>query len=126
MDKLQFLSEIQRQVEIGALTREEVLGIFKEESSTSEVDIKKSLRNIKMSQILSYIGAFIIFIGIVILVIQHWNDIGLLGRILVTLGAGIVAYIMGAMYGYYEKLYQVSQAFYLLSGFLLPVGLAVV
>lgn len=126
MDNSQFLNEIQHQVEVGALTREEVLGLFSEESSVTDSDIKKSLGNIKMSQILSYVGAFIVFIGIVILIIQHWNDIGLVGRILVTLGAGVVAYIMGAMFGYYEKLYQVSQAFYLLSGFLLPVGLAVV
>jgi len=122
MDKIDLFNEVREQMASGVISREEVLSLLGE----GQQDLGQSIKNIKVSQILSYVGAFIIFLGIVVLVIQFWDSMSVLTRILVTLGSGVVAYCLGSVFGLYEKMYQASQAFYLLSGFLLPVGLAVV
>ena len=52
-----------------------------------------------LSQILYLVGGIIIILGIVILIGQHWQGIGSVARVLVTLGMSIVFYISGVLLG---------------------------
>lgn len=67
------------------------------------------------------IGVIIILTGIVILVAQHWTDIGFAGRLLVSLGIACVGYAVGMMMRKPEQR-TISQVFFTLSAVLAPLG----
>lgn len=125
MEKRELLQEIIRGVQEGVITESEVVGAIRA-GSVTVVTHKEPAHVVNMANILSYIGAGIVFLGIAILVGQNWNEMTALVRILVTLGVGLVAYISGVLLGGYPHLERPSQALYLISALLIPGGLAVV
>jgi hypothetical protein len=80
---------------------------------------------VNLSEVLSYIGGFIVFLGITILLVQNWDLLSTLTRVLVTLGSGVVAYFMGIAFVQKEHTQKVSTAFLFLATILLPTGLFV-
>lgn len=81
---------------------------------------------IGITEILSYMGGGIIFLGIVILVGQHWDELNFIARLLVTLGSGIVAYVIGVFLIRDDKTEMMANPFFLISALVIPVGLIVV
>lgn len=78
-----------------------------------------------MSQLLYYIGGGIVFIGISILIGQHWASLGSLVRILLTLGVGLGFFITAVLARQSDKTARLAQAFFFIAGLLLPLGLSV-
>ena len=121
--KEEFLKHVKELAAEGIVTEEEVLEAFRAGKSWQVGEPKKQ---VDISDILYYIGGAIVFIGIGVLVFQHWNELSVATRILATLGSSIAAYIAAVLFSRHEQLDGVSQTFFLLSALLLPVGLGVV
>lgn len=126
MDKQQLLAEISEAIASGQITRDELnqLGGSVQEGTTADQDVFR--RHVGVADVLYYVGGIIVFIGIAILVEQNWETLNTLGRILVTLGSAIAAYLVGLFFINNENTAVVGQVFYFLSGLLMPIGLGVV
>src|SRR3989339_191243 len=110
------------------------LSVLAEQHLVSEQEVLQALRQGKSSpsqhgtasrftEILYYIGGLIIFIGITVLIVQNWEMLNSITRILVTLGVGIAAYVMGVLYMQRKITQNLTTAFFFLSTILLPTGL---
>lgn len=111
MEKQEIISFIETQIADGKISREDLLNINADKHETS-----KNLINI-----FYVIGAIIAIIGITILTVQNWSDIGFFGRIFITLGISLIAYIFGYLLKDKEKS-TLSQIMFSMSAVLAPVG----
>ncbi len=121
MEKHELLQQITEFVQKGLLSKEELLQAYQTGRGGEYVDSKQ----VNIAQVLYYIGAAIVFLGIVILVFQNWDALSKATQILVTLGSSIAAYVVGVLFREYQKFKGVSLAFFLISALLAPVGLGV-
>jgi len=48
-----------------------------------------------LSKLFGYIGGIFVFAGIGVFISMYWGDFGSAARVIVTLGLGLVAFIMG-------------------------------
>lgn len=116
MDKLQLISFIKEQLEKGTISKGDLSDLVaggsveKSEGSSS-----------KLVHILYGIGAIIAVIGVIILIAQNWNEIGMAGRILVTLGISFITYTSAILLKGPEK-NALSQVMFTISAILAPVG----
>lgn len=94
----------------GQISKSEMMAIFSEGDG-------QGTRNV--SNIFYFIGAVIVIIGVLILTVQNWNDIGSFGRILVTIGVALVAYVSAYMTRAKNAL---SQIMFAVSAVLAPIG----
>lgn len=136
MEKQELLNELSIQVAQGIISREEVtllLGINAQPIPTAPApqvleetkEEKAASRRLKLSEALYYIGGGIVFIGIATMIEQNWSSLNDFLRIFVTLGFGCVFYIIAVLLERYLLQSRLSQAFFLLSGLVIPLGLAV-
>lgn len=116
MEKQEIISFIENQIAEGKISKQEVLSAL---STDKKTENSKNLINV-----FYIIGAIIALIGIIILIIQNWSDIGLFGRILVTLGISLSSYVAGYMIKDEEK-NTLSQVLFTMSAILAPVGTGV-
>jgi hypothetical protein len=123
-DKQQLLLEIRQMIQSGDLSEAEVLAQFGSLSNLASNQSSDS-HSLRLSEIMYYIGATIIFIGISVLCYQNWDLFNSATRILVTLGSSIAAFVVGALLYSREDLKKASQGFFLLSAVLAPIGLNV-
>lgn len=137
MDKKELLEQIQGMVRTGQVTREELLGAFDADlaqplvqptgavTSPNEGLLNKLTKHVTIAEVMYYIGAGIVFIGICILVAQNWDFFNPFLRIFITLGSALAAYVIGFVFDRTERFDNVGVAFFLISALLLPLGLAV-
>ncbi len=123
MDKNQLLQTIQIASESGSISREELIHAFEQGQATKKDSALTKPLNI--AEVLYYIGGIIIFVGVMILIAQHWIELNTFTRILVTLGSAIAAYVTGAIFTKYEKFEPLSHVFFLISALLSPLGLSI-
>lgn len=81
-------------------------------------------KNSYILKIFNYVGGALIFFGVGYFVGSNWNNLSDFLKVFVTLGVAIVAYCVGFLFQSANK-YGASNAFYLLSGLLLPLGLMI-
>lgn len=121
MNKEELLQEIHLMAQTGELTQTEVMAALSGEG----VVAVSSHNNLNLAEILYYIGGAIVFMGIVVLSYQNWDSFGSPLRILITLGSSIGAFVVGALLYSREDFRKISQAFFLISGMLAPLGLSI-
>jgi hypothetical protein len=121
MDKQDLLNAVSQMSASKSLTQEELLMAFNSQPMAVEGSDSIS-HSLSLAEIMYYIGAGIVFLGITILCAQHWDDFNMSVRILVTFGSFIASFLVGALLYRYENFKKVSQAFFLLSGILAPLG----
>jgi uncharacterized membrane protein len=119
MDKTQLLALIREKVQDGTVSSEEV---HQAASSVGEVSTRDTSSHI--TNIFYIIGAIIAVIGVVILVVQNWHEIGFFGRAVVTAGIAAATYF-GALYMTKPHQRILSQVFFAISAVLAPLGIAV-
>jgi hypothetical protein len=127
MNKEELLNELSFKIKAGEINRGELLNRFglasiPEKKSGDEVS-KSS--NFSITKILYVLGAAIVVIGIVIFIAQIWTDIGAFGRILVTLGLGLLITVIGSvLLKQYPSNHVISigSVFHAIGGFLIPGG----
>ncbi len=116
MEKQEIISFIENQIAEGKISKQEVFSALSDDKKTNN---SKNLINV-----FYVIGAIIALVGIIILIVQNWSDIGLIGRILVTLGISLSSYVAGYLIKDEEK-HTLSQVLFTMSAFLAPVGTGV-
>lgn len=124
MNKEELLQQIRSLAAENLITKEELTKAYDEAlGKKTDVAITKKLG---ITEIFYYIGGVIVFLGIAVLVWQNWSILSVATKIIVTLGSGIAAYIVGVLFGRYEKMDPVGQAFYLIYALVTPIGLYIV
>ena len=119
MDKTQLLSLIEEKIKEGIITPEEIEKYIHPITEKKESSMAKNITNI-----FYVIGALIVIIGAVILTAQYWDEIGFMGRILVTLGIALVTYVSALfMKGSENRI--LSQVLFVIAGVLAPIGVLV-
>lgn len=127
MDKQELLQAVKSLARQGTITKDELNQAYAEGAtvnlSTTE---EQPTHKIGVVEILYYVGGAIVFIGIAVLINQHWSELNVAARILSTLGAGLAAFVVGILLAQSPKTGGVSQAFYLISALVTPIGIGVV
>ncbi len=123
MQKEAVLQEVRRLAAQHLITREEVLAVF-DRSTEGSTDVALT-RQAGISDILYYIGAAIVFLGISVLIWQHWSILGDATKILSTVGSGIAAYLTATLLSRNERFEVAASAFYFISALVSPLGLYV-
>ena len=123
MDKKDLLKHIQSLASQKAITKDELISAF--DAGISGDVPEEGFRQAGISHILYYIGGAIVFIGISVLIWQHWTALNSATKILSTLGAGIASYIAAVFLSREERLEIASRAFYFISALVMPLGLHV-
>lgn len=78
-----------------------------------------------LQKVLSYIGGAFVFCGICTYVGMVWDDLDSLSRVIITLGSGFVAFLLGLFALGDPKFLRASTPLFLIAAFLQPVGLFV-
>ena len=78
-----------------------------------------------LSKLLSYIGGIFVFAGIGVFISMYWGDFGSAARVIVTLGVGLVTFIMALVCLYDKKYERAATPLFLISSFLQPAGILV-
>lgn len=124
MDKQQLLQELKNSVAAGEISQAEImesLGVPK----ILEAPVLMSAKHVNLAQIMYYLGGAIVFLGIAILLGQNWDYFNPGVKIFVTLGSAIAAYVVAVLLLNYPNLKGPAQAFFLLAGLVMPLGLYV-
>lgn len=138
MTKEEILKYIKEQVEVGNVTKQELLSIAQpqtEQQTGPIVQVPSVQKNIvpenrtedsskNVTGVLYSIGAIIAIVGVGILVGQNWQEIGFAGRILSTLGIAVVVYVAGLLIRG-EEHRNLSQVMFTLAAGLAPFGVFV-
>ncbi|MFZ0890532.1 MAG: hypothetical protein WA005_18985 [Candidatus Binataceae bacterium] len=113
--------------QIAALVRQHGIGIgevaarLKEDESPTVMDKGGSI--LKTS--LGYVGGTFIFSGISLLINIIWYDINSAERVIITLGPGLIAFIMGALCLKDQRFEKAATPFFLIAACLQPFGIFV-
>lgn len=116
VDKQKLLSELSQLAQSGQISESEVL------SAMHIVKLEEN-RHVNLSQVMYYIGASIVFLGICVLVYQNWDSLDFVTKVLITLGSAIATYFVGFLLLKYEDFKGASLGFFLISALLAPLGL---
>ncbi len=121
MDKQQIISFITEQVREGKITKADLFAITDGGVPASEV---KEHASKNLITTFYSIGTIIALIGVSILVGQHWDEIGFIGRILVSLGISLVTYVSALLLTKPSQ-NTLSQVMFTISAALAPLGVYV-
>lgn len=125
MQKEEVLRQIRSLASKHIITIEEVTTAYDEGIKANiDTDITAT-RQAAISDILYYVGGAIVFIGISVLIWQHWSALNNATKILATLGSGVASYITAVFLSRNERLEVASRAFYFISALVSPLGLYV-
>jgi hypothetical protein len=105
------------------ITRDELNAAF-DAGAQLEPDTAE-LRQPGLTHILSYVGGAIVFLGISVLIWQHWTALSDATKILSTLGSGIAAYLTGVLLSRMERFEITGVAFHFIAALVSPLGLYV-
>lgn len=116
-DALQDIVSLARHNQI---TLEEIAQAFNS-PQTQTVKASSSM----LSKLFGYIGGIFVFAGIGVFISMYWDDFGSAARVIVTLGTGLVAFIMGLVCLADKKYERAATPLFLISSFLQPTGILV-
>ena len=121
MEKQDLLQQIKSAALSGELSRQELLDAY--DSTKPKISETKTGQRTSFSESIQYLGSGIVFIGIALLVGNNWQTLSFAVKILATLGAALVAFIIAAMLLRQEKTRRLGYAFSLISILVMPVGI---
>lgn len=78
-----------------------------------------------LSKLLGYIGGIFVFAGIGIFISMYWHDFGSAARVIVTLGTGLVLFVMALACLSDKKYERAATPFFLMAALLQPSGILV-
>ena len=127
MNKEELLQELSAKISRGEIRREEVLSKLNLAPTTQQMSNEgtKRFSHFPVTKILYVLGATIVIIGIIIFVTQTWDDIGSFGRIMVTLGLGLLIAAIGSVLLKQKPEENIGPIFHLIGGLLIPGGAVV-
>lgn len=122
MEKQELLSTVTSLSSQNLITKDELIQAFEDGRKKKSSVLTKELG---ISGVLYFIGGFIVFIGITVLIWQNWTTLNSFTKILATVGFGILAYFVGVLLHKEEKYGAVGYAFHLIAALVIPLGLGV-
>jgi len=130
MNQEELLQELSAKINSGEISREEItsrLGFTQLIQSRQENEEKiKKIPHFSFTKILYVLGVTIIVFGIIALVARIWNDMGPFGRILITLGLGLLTTTIGSILLLKQKPEEkLGMVFHFIGGILIPGGAVV-
>ncbi|MDA1061152.1 MAG: DUF2157 domain-containing protein [bacterium] len=117
MHKQDFLDLVKKAAHAEVASKAEILRAY-------ESALSKNNKQIDISRAMYGIGGLIVVMGISFLVCQNWDLLNTFTKILSSLGAGIMAYIIGVILRD-KKFEHLSNAFYFIALLVIPIGLYV-
>ena len=78
-----------------------------------------------LSRLFGYIGGIFVFAGIGVFISMFWDDFGSAARVIVTLGSGLVAFMMAVACLYDTKFERAATPLFLIAALLQPTGILV-
>ncbi|MES2579247.1 MAG: DUF2157 domain-containing protein [Pseudomonadota bacterium] len=78
-----------------------------------------------LSKLFGYIGGIFVFAGIGVFISMYWDDFGSAARVLVTLGTGLVAFIMALVCLTDKRYERAATPLFLIAALLQPTGILV-
>jgi len=126
MDKQLLIDSVREAAANRLLDKNEILAAY-EQGAAAAAGARDGVmfKKLTIEEILYYIGAAIIFLGIDVMLWQNWSELSVFTKLLATLGSGIAAYFVGILLSRYEKLEAAGSAFYLIFALITPVGISV-
>jgi len=124
MDKETLLQELSTKIHNSEISREEVMSRLNIPSTTQKEDGKdiKKFSHFSITKILYILGAAIVVIGVIIFIVQVWEDIGSFSRILITLGLGLLITAIGSVLLKQKREDNIGMIFHFIGGLLIPGG----
>lgn len=92
--------------------------------STSQAQASKPSSGV-LSKLFGYIGGIFVFAGIGVFISMYWDDFGSAARVIVTLGVGLVAFIMGIVCLNDKRYEKAATPLFLMASLLQPMGILV-
>lgn len=120
MDNQQLLHILKRKIEVGEINPTDVLSMVKSAKPGNRQNESIDSHSSPITKLFYIIGAAIAIIGISFFVGQVWEDIGTIGRIMVTLGLGLLFAGLGSLLLKQKK--SLGGIFHILGGALIPGG----
>ncbi len=114
------LTQIRNIALASGLTRQDIIQALETSPETDGVQQASMLQ-----KVLSYIGGAFVFGGICVYVGMVWDDLDSLSRVIITLGTGFVAFILGLFAIGDPKFVRASTPLFLMAAALQPTGLFV-
>lgn len=125
MEKQQVITFIKDQLALGSISNDDLLGIAGHEAPRPALGSPAVHESGESSKNLIHtfyvIGAIIAVIGVAILIGQNWNEIGFMGRVIVSLGISLVTYSAGLLFRRPDQR-VLSQVMYTVAAALAPLG----
>ncbi len=118
--QLAALSQIRNIALASGLNRQDIL-----DALDNEPELKAQQSSSVLQKFISYIGGAFIFVGICVYVGMVWEDLDSLSRVIITLGSGFVAFILGLFAIGDERFVRASTPLFLIAAALQPTGLFV-
>lgn len=78
-----------------------------------------------LSKLFGYIGGIFVFAGIGVFISMYWDDFGSAARVIVTLGTGLVVFIMGLVCLTDKRYEKAATPLFLIASILQPMGILV-
>ena len=78
-----------------------------------------------LSKLLGYIGGIFVFAGIGVFISMYWDDFGSAARVIVTLGVGLVTFIMGLVCLHDKRYEKAATPLFIIASILQPMGILV-
>ena len=125
MNKEDIIAGIKSLAAAGQINRSEVIAAYEEGSGVSPAEHESSTTLSRYSGILYYIGGGIVFLGLVFFISELWSSFNTFMRIFITLGTGIAAFVMGALFNQQHRLGSAGPAFFMISALLIPTGIMI-
>lgn len=124
MNKEELLQELSLKISAGEISPEEITTRFNLDTlqSIAKPETTKKSISFSITKMLYVLGAAIVVIGIIVFVSQIWDDIGSFGRIVVTLGLGILITAIGSTLLKNKPNDNIGNVFHAIGGLLIPSG----
>jgi hypothetical protein len=123
MDKRSVLDAVRALAAEGEITEAELSAAYRGGAGGDDTELVE--RHTRYSRVLYFIGGGVVITGIVALIGQIWNDLGAVMHIVVTLGSGLAAYVVGVLLSSKRWLGAAGPAFFLIAALVLPLGMVV-
>jgi len=78
-----------------------------------------------LSKLFGYVGGIFVFAGIGVFISMYWDDFGSASRVIITLGSGLVAFVMGLVCLSDQKYERAVTPLFLMASLLQPTGIMV-